>query len=100
MEFVFANIILNAVQAIGGSTGRITIGVRGGVAESSVSFENSGPVVGKKNMQRIFEPMFTTKMHGTGLGLTSCRNIVELHSGRITATDGPVTFTIHLPNAE
>ena len=98
MEFVFTNLILNAVQAIGRSPGHITVAVKEDLPDRvTVSFENSGDAIPEEHMKKIFEPLYTTKMHGTGLGLTSCRNIIEVHNGTISASNDPVTFTISLP---
>ncbi len=96
LEFVFANLILNAVQAIDNDTGYITIKLSDKEDMAVLSFENSG-VIPKQNISKIFEPLFTTKMQGTGLGLTSCKNIIEQHNGTIIVKDDPITFTIHLP---
>jgi len=49
-------------------------------------FEDSGSRIPEGYIARVFGPLFTAKMHGTGLGLTGCRNIVERHGGTITAT--------------
>lgn len=97
LEFVFSNIILNAVQAIRDDPGSITVRIYDLDDSVEITFENSGPGITRDDLQRIFEPLFTTRMQGTGLGLTSCRNIIERHGGTITASSGPVTFTIHLP---
>jgi signal transduction histidine kinase len=58
---------------------------------------DSGPGVSDENMNKIFEPMFTTKKTGTGLGLVICKSIVEQHGGTITVSNKPTTFTVKLP---
>ena len=101
MEFVFANLLLNAIQSMGGGGGRIDIRltgtVDGGGAWIVLEFENSGPPIPEDDLPRIFEPLFTTRMGGTGLGLASCKNIVDAHGGTITVRGDPVMFTIRLP---
>jgi two-component system sensor histidine kinase HydH len=62
-----------------------------------ISIEDTGPRITEENLQKIFEPLFTTKQKGTGLGLTSCKNIVEQHGGTIMAENNPAAFTIKLP---
>lgn len=98
MEFVFSNIMLNAIQAMGEGGGRIDVGLErvggGGIA---LSFANSGPPMREADVGRVFEPLFTTKMRGTGLGLTSCRNIVRQHGGDMSVRNDPVIFTVRLP---
>ena len=59
----------------------------------------SGVGIPEENLQDIFEPLFTTRQTGTGLGLASCRSLVEQHGGTITAKNNPTTFTITLPKA-
>lgn len=96
MGFVFANLLLNATQAIGDAPGTITMWLHKDTDHAMISFENSGPPI-KGDTDRVFEPLYTTKMEGTGLGLTGCANIVRLHGGTIKASNDPVTFTIYLP---
>jgi signal transduction histidine kinase len=97
MEIVFGNILLNSIQAIGDKDGQIY--VRFAKKPDSVIIEvvDSGPGITQEHIDKIFEPLFTTKQKGTGLGLTSCKNIVEQHGGKISAKNAPTTFTITLP---
>jgi two-component system sensor histidine kinase HydH len=48
-------------------------------------------------MKKIFEPLFTTKKTGTGLGLASCKQIIDMHGGSISVKNTPTTFTIKIP---
>ena len=50
-----------------------------------------------KNIGKIFDPLFTTKQQGTGLGLVSVKSIIEAHGGKISVTSPPTIFTITLP---
>jgi two-component system NtrC family sensor kinase len=98
---VFLNLLVNAGQSIDAS-GTITIatGVEG--AEAWVRITDTGCGIAPENLQRIFEPFYTTKPvgQGTGLGLSVSHSIVHKHAGRINveSTVGEGTrFTIWLP---
>lgn len=105
LEFVFVNLLLNAVQAIGNDTGYVTFKISSGGNGSDpdgymiIVIENSGSAIPDEVIPHVFEPMFTTKMQGTGLGLTSSKNIIELHNGTISVNnaDGVVAFTVSIP---
>jgi len=97
IERVFVNILLNATQAIGSEKGSIDVRIRDKDDRIEIDFENSGSSIDEENLDKIFEPLFTTKMEGTGLGLAGCKNIVNLHGGIISVTNNPTTFTINLP---
>ncbi|MEK6929114.1 MAG: ATP-binding protein, partial [Thermoproteota archaeon] len=51
-------------------------------------------------ISKIFEPLFTTKLIRTGLGLVSCKNIIEYHHGKISVKNNPTTFTIEIPTKQ
>jgi signal transduction histidine kinase len=53
-----------------------------------VSIEDTGSGIDPANMDRIFQPLFTTKARGMGMGLSICRSIIESHGGRIWASAG------------
>ena len=97
---VFINIILNAIQSIGDKNGIITITTSETSSDITLEFENSGPNISSNDLKHIFDTLFTTKLEGTGLGLSSCKNIVEQHNGEIYATSDPVTFSIKLPHGD
>jgi len=106
------NLMSNAIEASpqGGSihvsTGvsipsdkALKAGQFGGPGFFEMKIRNNGPVIPPEALQNVFNPFFTTKQHGTGLGLTVCKKIVEDHSGSISVkSDGNGTvFTIWLP---
>ena len=97
---VFINIILNAIQSIGDKNGIITITTSEASSDVTLEFENSGPNISSNDLKHIFDTLFTTKLEGTGLGLSSCKNIVEQHNGEIYATSDPVKFSIKLPRGD
>ena len=97
---VFINIILNAIQSIGDKNGIITITTSEASSDVTLEFENSGPNISSNDLKHIFDTLFTTKLEGTGLGLSSCKNIIEQHNGEIYAASDPVTFSIKLPRGD
>ncbi len=96
IEAVFINIITNASQAMDGK-GEIKIKVVEDGEDALIKFEDSGPGMPKSVMQKIFDPLFTTKDTGTGLGLSICKNIVEQHGGNIEVSSPPTVFAVRLP---
>ena len=102
MEQVFLNLINNAVQAMpGGGDLHITAGVQHGHVE--FAFLDTGTGIPPENIERIFEPLFTTRAKGTGLGLAVVRTLVEAHNGEIAVRsrlgEGSC-FTVRLPCEE
>lgn len=79
---VILNLIINAVQAIK-NDGRIKIRLFCEKNEAICEIRDNGKGVKKKNIHRVFDPYFTTKQDGTGLGLAMSAKIIEAHSGRI-----------------
>jgi len=88
IQQVFFNIITNAIDAMS-EGGTLTIvtreqSVKGkGQGFVEISFQDTGAGIPKENLSKIFEPLFTTKSKGTGLGLATCRNIVNAHNGLV-----------------
>ncbi|WP_299290745.1 PAS domain-containing sensor histidine kinase [Nitrosopumilus sp.] len=96
LEGVFSNILNNAVHAIDGQ-GEIDISLTSDSEFAIIEIKDSGHGIPEENLEKIFEPMFTTKKTGTGLGLVICKSIIEQHGGTITVSNKPTTFTITLP---
>ena len=96
LEIVISNILNNAVQALDGD-GEISVSVKDQKDEAIIEITDSGPGIPADVMPKIFEPLFTTKQIGTGLGLASCKSIIEKHGGSIYVHNNPTRFTIFLP---
>ncbi len=99
---VFLNLITNAIQAISatGEPGAINIfGTQLG-KRVCVTVEDDGPGLNEEEFKRLFEPFFTTRRQGTGLGLNLSRKIVQAVGGDLWATRNPergAIFTLDLP---
>jgi len=100
IEIVFINIILNAIQAIDQSSGKIVIRLFDENDKIKIEIENNGPSIPDDILPKIFESLFTTKFEGTGLGLSICENIVKRHDGVISVTSPPTIFRIELPKSQ
>ncbi len=97
LQVVFNNLIMNAIQAIGKKKGEILIRFSEKNSELMVEVENSGPPIPVEILPHIFESLVTTKQIGTGLGLVSCKTIIENHQGTISARNDPTVLTITIP---
>ena len=95
LEIVFVNILSNALDSIN-DEGKIQIRMNGLDRFLRIEFEDSGPGIDKHVISKVFDPLFTLKQKGTGLGLASCKNIIEQHNGTISVTNNPTIFSIKL----
>jgi len=96
IETVFINLILNAIQAIE-KEGWIRISTLEQDGYVIINVEDTGPGIPPNVIDRVFDPLVTTKQTGTGLGLSSCKIIVEQHGGSISLKTNPTVFTVKLP---
>ncbi len=106
LQQVLVNLIMNAVEAMSAMTGaprilRVSteLDEDGGLI---VAVRDSGPGLEPALVGRIFEPWFTTKPEGMGMGLSICRSIVQAHGGRLSASAAPPggsVFHMTLPKA-
>jgi len=106
MVQAFSNFIVNAREAVNGS-GSLEVRLwnavaRGGDREAKVSIRDSGPGIPPGVIERVFDPYFSTKSRGTGLGLAVTVSILKQHGGRVDVESVPgsgATFTVTLPAA-
>ncbi|WEG11469.1 histidine kinase N-terminal domain-containing protein [Pullulanibacillus sp. KACC 23026] len=101
LKQVFQNLLMNAIDAVSEVEIHRQINIHTEVIHSQVviSFSNNGPVLDADAIHLIFEPFYTTKKLGTGIGLFVCKNIIEKHNGKITCfvTEDLTTFQTVLP---
>lgn len=100
-EWVMENLTKNAVDAMGGA-GKITITTLADKDRIAIEVNDTGKGISRKNFKNVFNPGFTTKKRGWGLGLTLVKRIIEeYHGGRIFVKDSELgrgtTFRIELP---
>jgi len=82
IEQVLTNLVINAYQAMP-EGGRLTIEARAEKGQVYLSITDAGCGISQENMERLFEPLFTTKAKGIGLGLAVSKNLVEANGGSI-----------------
>jgi signal transduction histidine kinase len=101
------NLILNGMEAVHASPvvdRRVLIEARVQMGLVEMTVRDSGPGIPASDIERIFEPLFSTKPQGLGMGLAICRTIVEAHGGRLwadrTAPGRGAAFRFVLPQAK
>ena len=106
LQQVLLNILINAMEALAESgTAEPTVRVRtedAGDTGVRISVRDTGPGLRLATPEGIFEPFYTTKAHGLGMGLSIARSIAAAHGGTIEASNNPTrgaTFTLTLPAA-
>jgi signal transduction histidine kinase len=83
MKQAFYNLIRNACQAMSDNGGKLTVNTAFNDFEVIVSFQDTGKGMSREHMGNLFQPFFTTRKTGTGLGLLIVRRIVREHGGEI-----------------
>ncbi|RUA20157.1 MAG: hypothetical protein DSY79_11835 [Chloroflexi bacterium] len=101
LQRVFVNLANNAQEAMpdGGS---LTIAAKNVNGTVQITFSDTGDGISQENLEKIFDPLFTTKVKGTGMGLAVCLEIVEGHAGTISVhrnaePPGGTTFDVRIP---
>jgi signal transduction histidine kinase len=83
LERLFLNLLRNAAQALG-PQGRAQVGLEVAAGVATVTIADSGSGIPKGDLERVFEPFYSTSPEGTGLGLAIARQIVAAHGGELT----------------
>jgi signal transduction histidine kinase len=101
---VFTNLLQNAVQSIPqGRDGLVNISIKADKGDVVIAFADNGTGISSDIVDKIFQPYFTTKTSGTGLGLAMTRKIIEFWKGKIwfdTTEDKGTTFYVRMPMTE
>ena len=106
LQQVLLNLLLNAMEAVHENpptTRLVTVRARAAGATVEVMVSDTGHGIAEDQLARIFEPFFTSKPNGLGMGLAISRNIIEAHGGRLWAENKPAggaTFHFTLPAAK
>ncbi|HEY9364918.1 MAG TPA: ATP-binding protein [Chitinophagaceae bacterium] len=100
LKIAFLNIILNAIEAMEEGRGLLEIAIEHAPGNYIVKITDNGTGVSEENLSRLFEPYFTSKRNGLGLGLASTLNIIQSHKAKIEVTSTlnvGTKFTIIFP---
>jgi PAS domain S-box-containing protein len=102
LQIVVSNLLVNAAQAMNGE-GTVTVSAERRDGMYALALRDSGPGIPADVRQRVFEPFYTTKHRGTGLGLATARRLVEQHHGTMDLEcppEGGTIVTLRLPVAQ
>jgi signal transduction histidine kinase len=97
---ILVNLFNNAVQAMNGSAGELSVRAMNGDGRIKIEVSDTGPGVPPDIAEKIFEPLYTTKARGIGLGLSVSRSLAEVNSGTLSVMNhsaGGAVFLIDLP---
>jgi signal transduction histidine kinase len=97
---ILVNLLTNAVQAMEDRDGVLTVRARVTDGRMRVEVQDTGPGVSPENSEVIFEPLFTTKPQGIGLGLVISRSLARVNGGELAVanhTEGGAVFLLDLP---
>lgn len=100
LKLAFLNIIINAIEAMEEDKGVLSIIIDSDRGNHIVKIRDNGSGIAEENLSKLFEPYFTSKRNGLGLGLAATLNILQSHKGRIevaSQVDKGTEFTITFP---
>jgi signal transduction histidine kinase len=99
---VIINLLINGIDAVIPGEGKVTVETESSDTELHIKVSDTGHGMSPSEMEKIFEPFYTTKKHGTGLGLAISKRIIEGHNGQIKVLSEygkGTTFTVVIPQS-
>lgn len=99
LQRVLENLIINAYEAML-EPGELTVGLKIVGSTAEIAIIDTGPGISPEGLEKIFEPLYTTKMQGTGLGLAACQQVFAKHNGSLevhSVVGEGTTFIASLP---
>jgi signal transduction histidine kinase len=100
LRSLFNNLFINAVQAMEGTGGNLNVKISPDAEFVKIEISDTGRGIPEENLDKIFEPYFSTKETGTGLGLAIVQKVIDVHNGIIEVTSTPnegTHFVVKLP---
>ena len=98
LAIAFTNLVINAIEAMEIDKGELAVSISALPNAYSVSIRDNGKGIPEEHLPKLFEPFFTSKKNGTGLGLAACYSIIESHKGTIhveSKVDRGSNFTVN-----
>jgi PAS domain S-box-containing protein len=102
LKIALLNVIINAIEAMEDGNGELIVSLEQDQAQHIVLIRDTGCGISQEHLSRLFEPYFTSKRNGMGLGLAATLNIVQAHKGSIDVRSEEqkgTTFTLYFPKA-
>jgi len=103
LKIAFLNIIINAIEAMKQGESELTVTIKDNKGKKQVSIQDNGCGISDENLSRLFEPFFTAKRNGMGLGLATTLNILQSHKAEVevhSKINKGTTFIITFPKVD
>ena len=100
LKLALMNIVINAIEAMEDKAGQLSISLNRADGFADLVITDNGCGISEENISRLFEPYFTQKRNGMGLGLAFTLNILQAHKANIDVASKPgkgTSFTITFP---
>lgn len=102
IKMALLNILVNAIEAIEGENGELNVGLSVNSNSALITIQDNGKGLTPEEMNQLFDPFYTNKEQGMGLGLTTTQHIIHAHQGKVMVTSDPgqgTCFKIFIPTS-